>query len=121
RYYGGWFKHDGDNTLFTEELDQNEFVEEPPVNHTIAGRVDVTPWEQTKGLLRRLQIGINVTSGEVDDGLFGMRGRTGHGVTVSQPTSLRGPPTRYGGDGLWTPGPFFLVADYNRVADPRNT
>jgi phosphate-selective porin OprO and OprP len=120
RYYGGWFKHDGDNTLFTEELDQNEFIEEPPVNHTIAGRVELTPWEQTKGLLRRLQIGINVASGDVADGLFGMRGRTVTGFTFFEPMYVGGRRNRYGVDGLWTPGPFSVVAEYNRVADQRN-
>jgi phosphate-selective porin OprO and OprP len=120
RYRGGWFKHDGDNTLFTEELEQNEFVEEPPVNHTIAGRVDLTPWEQTKGLLRRLQIGINVTSGELDDGLFGMRGRTVTGFTFFEPMYVGGRRARYGVDGLWTYGPFSVVTEYNRVTDQRN-
>jgi len=120
RYRGGWFKHDGDNTLFTEELEENEFVEKPPVNNTIAGRVDLTPWEQTKGLRRRLQIGINATSGELDDGLFGMRGRTVGGYTFFAPMYVGGRRMRFGMDGLWTPGPFSVVAEYNRVTDQRN-
>lgn len=120
RYRGGWFRHDGDNTLYTEELDENEFVEKPPVNHTIAGRVDLTPWEQTKGLLRRLQFGVNVASGGVDDGLFGMRGRTVNGFTFFAPMYVGGRRTRYGVDGLWTSGPVSVVAEYNRVTDQRN-
>src|SRR5262245_6619116 len=37
RYYGGWFLHDGDNMQFLEDLDQNAFLEEPPVDNTSAG------------------------------------------------------------------------------------
>ena len=120
RYRAGWFAHDGDNTLFTEELDENEFVEEPPVNDTFAGRLELTPWTRTRGLLRRLQIGLNLTTGTLDDGLFGMRGRTITGFTFFDPMYVSGRRNRYGVDALWTPGPFSVVAEYNRVTDQRN-
>jgi phosphate-selective porin OprO/OprP len=120
RYRGGWFAHDGDNTLFTEELEENEFIEDRPVNDTLAGRLEVTPWTQTRGRLRRLQLGVNVTSGQLDDGLFGVRGRTVNGFRFFDSMYVSGRRNRYGVDGQWTPGPFSLVAEYNRVSDERN-
>jgi phosphate-selective porin OprO/OprP len=120
RYRGGWFAHDGDNTLYTEELDENELVEDPPANDTFAGRLELTPWTRSRGPLRRLQFGVNVTTGNVDDGLFGMRGRTVHGFTFFDPMYVSGRRNRFGIDGQWTPGPFSVVAEYNRVTDQRN-
>ena len=120
RYYGGWFQHDGDNMQFIEDLDQNEFLEEPPVDNTIAGRLELTPWEPTRGLLRRLQFGANFTRGVVDDGLFGMRGRTVREFTFFEPVYVSGERIRLGVDALWTPGPFSVSAEYNRLTDQRN-
>jgi phosphate-selective porin OprO/OprP len=120
RYYGGWFLHDGDNSLFVEDLDQNEFLEEPPIDNTIAGRVELTPWEPTRGLLRRLQIGADFTRGTLDDGLFGMRGRTVREFTFFEPMYVGGERIRLGVDALWTPGPFSVSAEYNRLTDQRN-
>jgi phosphate-selective porin OprO/OprP len=120
RYQGGWFLHDGDNMQFIEDLDQNEFLEESPVDNTIAGRVEVTPWEHTRGLLRRLQVGGNFTTGNVADGLFGMRGRTVREFTFFEPMYVSGERIRLGVDALWTPGPFSVSAEYNRLTDQRN-
>jgi phosphate-selective porin OprO and OprP len=120
RYQGGWFLHDGDNSLFVEDLEQNEFLEEPPVDNTIAGRVEVTPWEPTRGLLRRLQFGADFTRGVIADGLFGMRGRTVREFTFFEPMYVSGERIRLGVDALWTPGPFSLSAEYNRLTDQRN-
>jgi len=120
RYYGGWFLHDGDNMQFIEDLDQNEFLEDPPVDNTIAGRVELTPWEPTRGLLRRLQFGGAFTRGVVDDGLFSMRGRTVREFTFFEPMYVSGERIRLGVDAQWTPGPFSVSAEYNRLTDQRN-
>ncbi len=120
RYQGGWFLHDGDNSVFVEDLEQNEFLEEPPVDNTIGGRVELTPWEPTRGLLRRLQFGANFTRGVIDDGLFGMRGRTVREFTFFEPMYVSGERIRLGVDALWTPGPFSVSAEYNRLTDQRN-
>ena len=120
RYYGGWFLHDGDNMQFLEDLDQNEFVEEPPVDGTIAGRLELTPWEPTRGILRRLQFGANFTRGEVDEGLFGMRGRTVRQFTFFEPMYVKGERIRLGADAIWTPGPLSVAAEYSRLTDQRN-
>ena len=118
-YQTGWFKRDGDNSAFSQGLDQNEF-EPPPVDGTLAGRVEVAPWQQTRGPLRRLHLATNLTTGVVGDGLFGMRGRTVNGFVFFEPVYVGGRRNRFGVDALWTPGPFSVVAEYNRLTDQRN-
>jgi phosphate-selective porin OprO/OprP len=118
-YQGGWFLHDGDNVRFSEDLEQNEF-EQPPVDGSVAGRIELAPWEATRGLWRHLQFGFNATGASVGEGLFGMRGRTLDGYVFFEPVYVKGRRLRLGADGLWTPGPFSVVAEYNRLTDERN-
>jgi phosphate-selective porin OprO and OprP len=118
-YAGGWFRHDGDNARFSEDLDENEFAE-APVDGTLAGRLELAPWEATRGLARRLSFGVNATDGEVAEGLFGLRGRMSDGFVFFEPVYVSGHRIRLGVDGLWTPGPFSVAAEYNRVTDQRN-
>ena len=118
-YSAGWFQHDGDNVRFSEDLAANEF-EEAPIDGTVAGRVIVAPWEGTRGLARRMQVAFNTTIGEVAPGLFGLRGRMTDGFVFFEPVYVSGRRLRLGVDGLWTPGPFSVVAEYNRLTDERN-
>lgn len=118
-YSGGWFQHDGDNVRFSEDLDANEF-EEAPVDGMVAGRVMVAPWEATRGLARHVQFGFDTTIGEVAPGLFGMRGRMTNGFVFFDPVYVSGRRLRLGVDGLWTPGPFSVQGEYNRLTDERN-
>jgi len=118
-YSGGWFDKDGDNVRFSEDLDANEF-EEAPVDGTLAGRVELAPWEATRGLARRLQFGVNTTIGDVAPGLFGLRGRMFDTFEFFEPVYISGRRLRLGVDGAWTPGPFSVVGEYNRVTDERN-
>jgi phosphate-selective porin OprO/OprP len=118
-YAGGWFRHDGDNVRFSEDLEQNEFGE-APVDGTIAGRVELAPWEATRGLARRLSFGFDATHGDVAEGLFGMRGRMSDGFVFFEPVYVNGRRIRFGVDGIWTPGPVSVVAEYNRLTDQRN-
>ena len=110
---------DGDNVRFSEDLEANEF-EEAPVDGMVAGRVELAPWEATRGLARRLQFGFNTTIGDVAPGLFGLRGRMIDGFVFFEPVYVSGRRLRLGVDGLWTPGPFSVQAEYNRVSDQRN-
>ena len=45
------------------------------ITEPTTGRVELAPWEATRGLARRLQFGVNATIGDVAPGLFGLRGR----------------------------------------------
>jgi phosphate-selective porin OprO/OprP len=118
-YSGGWFRHDGDNVRFSEDLEENEF-EEAPIDGTLAGRVEFAPWEATRGRARRLSFAFNATHGEVAEGLFGLRGRMTDGFVFFEPVYVKGHRIRLGVDSLWTAGPFSVVAEYNRVTDQRN-
>jgi phosphate-selective porin OprO/OprP len=118
-YSGGWFQHDGDNVQFSEDLEENEF-EEAPVDGMVAGRIELAPWEATRGLARRVHFGFDTTIGDVAPGLFGMRGRMTDGFVFFDPVYVSGRRLRLGVDGLWTPGPFAVQGEYNRVSDERN-
>lgn len=110
RYQTGVFRRDGDNSRFAG----------PPVDRSWAGRVELTPWENTKGHLRSAQFGVNATAGSLFEGQFGMRGRTLSQFVFFEPVYVKGQRRRLGIDGRWTPGPFSLQAEYNRVSDQRN-
>ena len=84
RYRAAGSISDGDNALFREDLEENEF-EEAPVNGTARRTCRARPLEATRGLPRRLQFGFNATSGDVRRGLFGMRGRTVDGFSFFDP------------------------------------
>ena len=111
-YSAGWFEHDGDNVQVGEE--------EAPVDGLVAGRVIVAPWEATRGLARHMEFGFNTTIGDVAPGLFGLGGETTDGFVFFEPVYVGGRRFRLGVDALWTPGPFSLQAEYNRLADERN-
>jgi phosphate-selective porin OprO/OprP len=121
RYRAGWFKGDGDTARFSEDLPENEFVDEAPIDSSLAGRIETTPWRRSSGLARHLQFGGNVTFGRIDEGgLFGLRGRTVGGFEFFRPVYVQGRRNRYGVDGRWTPGPLSVQAEYSRVVDQRN-
>ena len=121
QYQAGWFRGDGDNARFSEDLPQNEFVEEAPIDTTWAGRVETTPWRRSTGLAEHLQFGANITVGRVEEaGLFGLRGRTVGGFEFFSPVYVLGRRTRLGMDARWTPGPVLVQAEYSRVTDERN-
>jgi phosphate-selective porin len=121
QYRAGWFRGDGETARFSEDLPQNEFIEEAPIATTWAGRIQATPWRHTRGPLRHLQLGANTTYGRVEEaGLFGLRGRTTAGFEFFDPVYVLGRRTRLGMDVRWTPGPISVQSEYNRVTDQRN-
>lgn len=110
RYQTGGFRRDGDSTRFAG----------PSVDGTWAGRVEFTPWENTKGPLRSAQIGTNATTGRLFEGLYGLRGRTLSGTEFAAPYYVKGRRLRLGADWRWTPGSVLVQAEYIRVSDERN-
>jgi phosphate-selective porin OprO/OprP len=109
-YQTGVFRRDGDSTRFAG----------PSVDGTWAGRVVFNPWENSQGILRSTQIGVNATVGSLFEGLYGMRGRTLSGTVFFEPVYVKGQRLRLGGDVRWTPGPVSVQAEYIRVSDQRN-
>lgn len=110
RYQTGVFRRDGDSTRFAG----------PSVDGSWAGRVELSPWENTRSLLRSSQIGLNATAGSLFEGLYGMRGRTLSGTVFFEPVYVKGQRRRLGADWRWTPGPVSVQAEYIRVTDERN-
>ena len=109
-YQVGGFAGDGDSTRFAGEA----------VDQTWAGRVVITPWEASRGILHSAQIGLNGTWGTLDEGLYGLRGRTLSEYVFFEPVYVKGQRRRLGIDGRWTPGPVLVQAEYIRVSDERN-
>jgi phosphate-selective porin OprO/OprP len=110
RYQTGVFRRDGDSTRFAG----------PSVDGTWAGRVELTPWENTRTALRSAQIGLNATSGSLFEGLYGIRGRTLSTTVFVEPVYVKGQRRRLGIDGRWTPSAVSVQAEYIRVTDERN-
>lgn len=109
-YQVGGFAGDGDSTRFAGEA----------VDQTWAGRVVITPWETSRGILHSAQVGLNGTWGTLDEGLYGLRGRTLSEYVFFEPVYVKGQRRRLGVDGRWTPGPVLIQAEYIRVSDERN-
>ena len=109
-YQVGGFAGDGDSTRFAGEA----------VDQTWAARVVFSPWESSRGILHSAQIGVNGTWGSLDEGLYGLRGRTLSDYDFFEPVYVKGQRRRLGIDGRWTPGSVLVQAEYIRVSDERN-
>lgn len=109
-YQAGVFRRDGDNTRFAS----------PSVDTTWVGRIELKPWENKRGALRSAQIGANVSTGSLVEGLYGIPGRTRSGTVFADPYYVKGRRVRFGADGRWTPGPVSVQAEYIRVRDQRH-
>jgi phosphate-selective porin OprO/OprP len=109
-YQAGVFRRDGDNTRFAS----------PSVDTTWAGRIELRPWENNRGALRSAQIGANLTTGSLFEGLYGIPGRTLSGTVFADPYYVKGRRVRFGADWRWTPGPVSVQAEYIRVRDQRH-
>lgn len=109
-YEAGIFRHDGDNTRYNGNSN----------DRTWAGRIVVTPWETSRGLLHSAQVGFAVTTGSLFEGLYGIRGRTISEYQFFEPVYVKGERRRLGVEGRWTPGPILVQGEYVRVSDERN-
>ena len=109
-YEAGIFRHDGDNTRFNGNV----------TDRTWAGRIVVTPWEASRGVLHSAQVGVAVTTGELFEGLYGLRGHTISGYQFFEPVYVKGDRRRLGVEGRWTPGSILVQSEYVRVVDQRN-
>jgi phosphate-selective porin OprO/OprP len=109
-YEAGIFRHDGDNTRYNGNS----------IDNLWAGRVVVTPWETSRGLLHSAQIGVAFTTGSLFEGLYGIRGRTISEYEFFEPVYVKGERRRLGVEARWTPGPILVQGEYIRVNDERN-
>jgi phosphate-selective porin OprO/OprP len=119
-YRTGVFAHDGDAARFDEAFVADHFEDVRAGDGAWAGRVIVSPWGRTRGPLRRLEAAAGMTLTTMDEGLFGVEGRTLSGYRFAERVYVRGRRTRYGVDGSWAPGPVSVQAEYIRLRDDRN-
>ena len=80
------------------------------MDDTIAGRVELTPWEPTRGLAAAPAVRRSTSRAvKSTTGCSGCAGRTVDGFTFFEPVYVSGRRLRLGVDGLWTPGPFSVA------------
>jgi phosphate-selective porin OprO/OprP len=120
RYMTGGFRGDGENTVYAGAPNEDRPEQIEIVDGTWAGRVELTPWDNSKGLLNSAQFGVNATVGTLLEGLYGLRGETLSGFDFAEPYYVKGRRLRFGADWRWTPGPVSVQAEYIRVSDERN-
>ncbi len=111
RYQTALVRHEGDNSRVGGERVGDGLW---------AGRVVVAPWAKGPKALRTLEAGGAVTTGRIEEGLNGLRGRTLSGFQFSEPVYIKGRRLRMGLEGGWAPGPFGIETEYIRLLDQRN-
>ncbi|HVH26627.1 MAG TPA: porin [Vicinamibacterales bacterium] len=113
-YWGGIFRHDGDNARSKRIQGGNQ---------TVAIRLTGTPFRPLGAALSNVELGVALTEGAVSADSFrpnGLRGRT----VVTEDTVLSsvyvsGRRRRWEGDLEWLWGPGSVRAEYTRVSDDR--
>lgn len=112
-YELGRFNHDGRNarTADTDRVYGGE---------TLAGRLRVQPFRNSKSLAKDLQIGAAWTRSALEEGFPDLRGRTALGSRFFRAdTWVSGDRRRVGLEGRWRPGPFSVKGEWIQVEDER--
>ncbi len=111
-YEVGVFRHDGENARFAEN---------PGAGITGVGRLTARPLRLTgaPGAIRDFEVGVNVSVGDVSEGLNSLRGRTAAQQEFFEPVYVNGQRVRFGLDVDWSPGPFSVKGEFIRVRDER--
>jgi phosphate-selective porin OprO/OprP len=118
-YRTGVFAHDGDTSRFDATAVNDGVGDLRAGNGVWLGRIIIRPWAQSGGALRRIEIAGAMTVTSLDEGLFGVEGRTLSGYRFSPRVYVRGQRTRAGIDGSWTRGSVGVQAEYIRLRDER--
>ncbi len=105
RYELGAFDHDGVNA-------RTNNPERVYGDATLAGRVTVQPMRSTESVLSDLMVGAAFTTGDVPEGLTGLRARTSINVPFYVPeVFVNGERRRIGFEARWRPGPFSIKSE----------
>ena len=118
-YRTGVFAHDGDTSRVVTASADGELEDVRTGDGAWAGRLVVSPWGQTGGAFRRLELAAAVTVTSMDEGLFGVEGRTLSGHRFARRVYVRGRRLRTGLDGSWIRGAVSVQAEYIRLKDER--
>jgi phosphate-selective porin OprO/OprP len=114
RYELGVFERDGRNARTND-------ASRVSGGRTIAGRVRIEPFRQSKTVMRDLEVGAAFTGSDVEEGFPGLRGRTALDTTFFKPDyPVSGRRRRTGVEAQWRPGPFSIKSEWIRVTDERS-
>jgi len=110
-YMAGVFQHDGDVSRGGTDA---------PGDRTVAARVVTTPllWTSSRAL-RRLEVGLGMTAGDVPEGLNGLRARTSSGYVAVAPVYVAGRRLRFGVDASFVNGPVSIKGEVLEARDQR--
>lgn len=120
-YQFGLFRHDGENARLREPVFLLPGEAIPDSQRSIAARVVVEPFRHAQGPrdLRRLSVGLAMTSSDVPEGLNSLRGRSLFGRDVAERMYVSGRRRRLGTELIWLPGPFSVKSEYARSNEQR--
>lgn len=120
-YQIGVFQHDGENGRTKDALFLLPGEEPPKSDRSIAGRLVVEPLRHSNGPrdLRRLSLGVAMTSSDVPEGLNSLRGRSLFGSEFAERMYVSGTRRRIGTEAIWLPGPFSVKWEYARSNEQR--
>jgi hypothetical protein len=120
-YQIGAFRHDGENARSKEPMFLLPGEAPPKSDRSVAGRIVVEPFRHTRGNreLRRLSLGLAMTSSDVPEGLNSLRGRSLFGTEFAERMYVLGKRRRLGTEAIWQPGPFSVKAEYARSNEER--
>jgi hypothetical protein len=120
-YQVGLFRHDGQNARLKEPLFLLPGEVTRDSERSIAARLVVEPFRRARGPrdLRRLFVGVAMTSSDVPEGLNSLRGRSLFGSEIAERMYVAGRRRRLGTEVIWLPGPFSIKSEYARSNEQR--
>ena len=110
-YQAGVFQHDGDVSRAGTDA---------PGGRTVAARVVTTPfaWASSRGV-QRIEVGLSLTSGDVPEGLNGLRARSASDYEAVAPVYVFGTRVRFGADAAFSQGPVSIKGEFLEARDQR--
>ena len=111
RYQAGIFQHDGDVSRGGTDA---------PAGRTVAARIVSTPFAWTTSrALQRVEAGFSMATGEVPEGLNGLRARTSNEYDAVAPVYVFGTRVRFAADAAFAHGPLSIKGEFLEARDHR--
>jgi phosphate-selective porin OprO and OprP len=110
-YMAGVFHHDGDVSRGGTDA---------PAGRTVAARVVSAPFARASTrALQRVEVGVSMTTGDVPEGLNGLRARTSNQYEAVAPAYVSGTRVRFGADAAFAQGPLSIKGEFLQARDER--
>jgi phosphate-selective porin OprO and OprP len=110
-YQAGVFHHDGDVSRGGTDA---------PAGRTVAARVVGTPfaWASSRAV-QRVEVGVSMATGDVPEGLNGLRARTSNEYEAVAPVYVFGTRVRFAADAAFAQGPLSIKGEFLQARDRR--